>query len=686
VALTTDYPVPLETALDQWPGPAATPKKTLDGLHSLRLFSVGDLLTHFPRRHEDRTRFDRIPNQPTDRPLCMRGTIIEAGKRFMPGRRGFFEATLEDPDGGALGGRVVLRWFNMAYLSRQLAVGMELIVFGQPKQKGRRLVIDHPDYETIESDADHEAAGIHMGRLVPIYPLTGGVGQKFLRALIHRALESVTDDDLEDRLPPGATGGSGWNRARALRAIHFPDTVTERDTARRYLALEEYTLLQLALLRRRAAWDAAGGKPHAGSGELLDRFLAALPYTATGAQQRAISEIRADLASDRPMNRLLQGDVGSGKTLVAAAAMTLAIEGGYDAALMAPTQILAEQHFRNLSAALEPLGVAVRLRTGSRRESGGALPLFAPAAAGWGTVTVGTHALIHGDATDFERPLGLVVIDEQHKFGVAQRDSLVAQGDRPDVLIMTATPIPRTLTLSVYGDLDVSVLDEMPAGRGKIVTGIRDTGKIEAAAQFLREQLAEGRQAYLVYPLIEESDKPKSAAASAKTEFEHWERRLAGHPCGLLHGKLSADEKDAVMERFRRGEIRALVATTVIEVGVDVPNATVMIVFHAERYGLAQLHQLRGRVGRGGHKSWCVLMIDPANAEAAERLKILEETRDGFRIAEADLAIRGPGEVLGTAQSGLPDMHFPEFLNDSTLVKRARDLAREMEEERRASR
>lgn len=671
------------TLLDEWlvalgggkSGKAAD-KKTLEGLAALGLVTVDDLLEHYPRRYEDRTRFDRFPNQPTDRPLCLRGEVTDAQQRFMAGRRRFFEATVEDPAGDVLSGRIVLRWFNMPYIHKLIAVGQELVVYGQPKQKGKRLVIDHPDYEIIESESSREAAGIHMDRIVPVYPLSSGVSQRFLRALLYRSLEAVTDDDLPDRLAAEGARAPGWHRARAIRAVHFPKAFDELEAARRYLALEEYTLLQLALLRRRALWEASGGVAHCGSGALLDRFLKALPFAATGAQRRAIAEVRADLEAPRPMNRLLQGDVGAGKTLVATAAMLLAVEAGYDAALMAPTQILAEQHFRNLQGWLDPLGVTVKLRTGSRKEDGGAMPLFAAPHAGGGpqgTITVGTHALIHGDGSDFKNRLGVVVIDEQHKFGVAQREALVAQGDRPDVLIMTATPIPRTLTLSVYGDLDVSILDELPVGRGRIITGIRPTTKTEAAAQFIREQLTEGRQAYIVYPLIEESEKVKSAAATA--EYEQWSKRLEGWRCGLLHGRMTADEKEAVMEAFRSGAIRALISTTVIEVGVDVANANVMLIFNAERFGLAQLHQLRGRIGRGEHKSYCILMVDPENAEAIQRMRILEETRDGFRIAEADLAIRGPGEVLGTAQSGLPDLKFPEFLTDAALIQQARELA-----------
>ncbi len=654
-------------------GTKAADRKLRDGLDALGLRTVGDLLRHHPRRYEDRTRFDRFPHHGTDQPLCLRGEVTDTQSKFVPGhKRRYFEATVEDPGGDVMSGRLALRWFNMPHIGKLIATGQTLILYGLPKEKGRRLVMDHPDFEIIDEEGDTEAAEIHMGRITPVYALTAGLQQKALRTLIHRTLEAITDDDLPDLLPDGAFDDAGWFRARAIRELHFPKSFDTLAVARRYLALEEFSLLQLALLRRREAWESGGGSPHAGDGALLDRWIAALPFSPTGAQTRAIAEIRADLAAPRPMHRLLQGDVGSGKTLVATATMLLGVEAGFDAALMAPTQILAEQHFRHLSASLAPLGVTVKLKTGSRKEDGGALPLFSH----HGSIVVGTHALIHGDGDDFDRPLGVVVIDEQHKFGVAQREALAARGSRPDVLIMTATPIPRTLTLSIYGDLDVSIIDELPRGRGRIITGIRDTSKLEAAADFVRDQLGEGRQAYLVYPLIEESEKIKSAAATA--EFEAWEKRFQGWRCGLLHGRLTPEEKDSVMTAFRAGEIRVLVSTTVIEVGVDVPNANLMLIFNAERFGLAQLHQLRGRIGRGEHKSYCVLMIEPENIEARQRLSVLEETRDGFRIAEADLKIRGPGEVLGTAQSGLPDLAFAEFLTDTALVQRAREIARGM--------
>jgi ATP-dependent DNA helicase RecG len=647
-------------------------KKNREGYEKLGLVTIGDALTHFPRRHEDRTRFDRFPEGGMEQAVCLLVLVSDCRSFFGRGQgRRCFEVTVEPVGGDLLGNRLILRWFNMPYLAKVLAVGHRLVIYGQPKESKGRVLIDHPDFEIVEDD--EATAEPHMGRIVPIYPLASGVGQKPLRSLIHRLLALVPDEAITEWLPPGA--GGTLTRAAAIRALHYPASMAELEPARRRLALEEFTALQLELLRRRAEFRQNRIVPQAGPGELLDQFLAKLPFEPTGAQRRSIAEIREDLSQPVPMVRLLQGDVGAGKTLVAAAAILLVVEKGADAALMAPTQILAEQHFRTFSAWFAPLGVNVRLLTGSREE-GADLPLFRNHTSG--NLTIGTHALFHGRA-DFENGLALAVIDEQHKFGVGQREALVSQGESVSVLAMTATPIPRTLTLSFYGDLDVSILDELPAGRGKLITGIRLTTQTNQAATFVKEQLSAGRQAYVVYPLIEESDKLATGAATAA--YAEWAEKLADFRVGLVHGRMGSDEKDAVMREFRNGKIDVLVATTVIEVGVDVPNANVMLIYHAERFGLAQLHQLRGRIGRGEHKSYCVLLVDPKQEDARARLRILEETRDGFRIADEDLRLRGPGEVLGTMQSGLPDLAFADLLGDTRLVEEARKLAEAMLED-----
>ena len=399
--------------------------------------------------------------------------------------------------------------------------------------------------------------------------------------------------------------------------------------------------MQMVIASRRFESSIRSGQAHCGPGKLLERFLRALPFDLTDAQSRVIDELRRDLACEHPMNRLLQGDVGSGKTVVAIAAMLLAVEAGFQAALMAPTQILADQHYQVLRRWLEPLDVKIALRTGARSEES----FLAVDSRGEekADVTIGTHALLY-ESVSFEN-LGLAVIDEQHKFGVAQRSRLTSREPAPDVLVMTATPIPRTLTMTVYGDLDVSIIDEMPRHRGKIVTAVRENAKLPEVLTFLRREMEAGRQAYVIYPLIDESEKLDVKAAAA--EFELWKERLRPFRCELLHGRIASPEKQAIMERFRRGETMVLISTTVIEVGVDVPNASVMIIENAERFGLAQLHQLRGRIGRGEHKSYCVLLSDDASEETRAKLGVLEKTSNGFEVAEADWDLRGPGDLIG---------------------------------------
>jgi ATP-dependent DNA helicase RecG len=444
--------------------------------------------------------------------------------------------------------------------------------------------------------------------------------------------------------------------------VHFASSNEVLAVARRYLALEEFYGYQLRVAQRRRRMLDAGGRAQKGTGELLRDFFAELPFQLTEAQKRCLDEIHRDMASTAPMNRLLHGDVGSGKTVVAFAAMLRAIESGAQAALMAPTQILAEQHARTAAKWLEPLGLSVTLLTSQTRQSG---------QSSQSDIVIGTHALLFND--ELLSNAGLIVIDEQHKFGVAQRAKLIRKSATPDVLVMTATPIPRTLTLTVYGDLDVSTIDQRPRDGVKIITKVRARTKQAEAAKFLRDQIEEGRQGYIVYPLIEESEKV-DAGAAVKGHAE-WSKLLAPLEVGLLHGKLSPEEKEHVMKRFRDGKLDALVSTTVIEVGIDVPNATVMFIHDAGRFGLAQLHQLRGRIGRGAHTSYCVLFIDDKDEENKMRLAIMEETSDGFQIAEEDLKRRGPGDVLGHAQSGEAPLLFGELLADTRLVRLARQLA-----------
>src|SRR2546428_1684860 len=554
-----------------------------------------------------------------------------------------------------------------------IATGQRMVVFGKPRLRGKRICMDHPEFEVIEND---EEISIHFRRITPIYPATEGLSQRALRSIVYRLLNELhpAPAGFETLLPRALMNGD-MTRAAAIRAIHFPKNWEERDAACEHLILSEFFAMQMLIASRRTDASIRTGEAHCGSGVLLDRFLKALPFELTRAQEKVIAEIHHDLAATHPMNRLLQGDVGSGKTVVAIAAMLLAVEGGYQAAFMAPTQILAEQHYDVLRRSLEPMGVRLALRTAARQEESGPLSLFACVnrtnSPDEPQIIIGTHALLY-DNVSFSN-LGLAVIDEQHKFGVAQRARLTSREPAPDVLVMTATPIPRTITMTVYGDLDVSILDEMPRGRGKIITAVRDSSKLSEVLSFLRKQLEAGRQLYVVYPLIEESEKLEAKAAA--TEYDRWRERLYPYFCELLHGRIPGPEKQEIMERFRRGETTVLISTTVIEVGVDVRNATVMLVENAERFGLAQLHQLRGRIGRGEHKSYCILISGAQTGEAIEKLRVLEQTSNGFEIAEADLRMRGPGDILGTAQSGLPPLKIGDLIADAELMRLARDAA-----------
>ncbi len=649
------------------------PRPRLAPLKRLGIISVENLLTHFPRRHEDRTQFPGFPRDESEKPVCICGEVTKTSVRRFGGWKKIFEATLQEDEANALSQPLVLRWFNLHYVQKMIATGQRLVVFGKPRLRGQRLCMEHPEFEVIESD---EEISIHFGRITPIYPATEGLSQRVFRGLVFHALEHLDEGEVETLLPRNHAAGS---RRVALGQIHFPDDWDSLKAAREHLVFSEFFALQMAIAARRATTAQRLGMAHQSAGKILERFLAALPFQLTAAQVRVLDEVRRDLATGKPMNRLLQGDVGSGKTVVATAAMLLAVEAGSQAALMAPTQILAEQHYAVLRRWLEPLGLRLALRTGTRKEESAPLPLFggetgdlaSAVGADQPQIIIGTHALLY-DSVEFAR-LGLVVIDEQHKFGVSQRARLTSREPAPDVLVMTATPIPRTLTMTIYGDLDVSTIDEMPSNRGKILTALRESSKLGEVLAFLRKELEAGRQAYVIYPLIEESEKLDVKAAAA--EFAQWQERLRPFRCGLLHGRIPAPEKQATMEAFRRGETSVLVSTTVVEVGVDVPNATIMLIENAERFGLAQLHQLRGRIGRGEHKSYCVLLSDEKSPETLAKLSVLERTRDGFEVAEADWEQRGPGDLLGTAQSGLPGLQLGNLQTDRELMLRARAAA-----------
>ena len=641
-------------------------------LARLDIRTIDDLLLHRPRRYEDRRHFISVAEMQMSEAATARGKIIAAGlKRWRSGSKSVFEFILDD--GSA---RLHCRWWNLPYLQNYFKVGDDVLVYGKLNSLKPRT-IDHPEIEVVET----VEALIHLNRIVPIYPLTEGVPQRWLRSLISRTVEQFEAKITEPH--PGMTIAGLPGRAHAIRLLHCPEEMNDTEIARRRLALDELIDLQTTIQMRRQRLEAKSrGLPCPGTNQLTRKFLAQLGFQLTDAQTKVLREIRSDMGGAHPMRRLLQGDVGSGKTVVAACTALMALETKFDVALMAPTEILAEQHFQNFRKWFLPLGIAVELLTGSIKTTGEGrkakgegpkLPLAAadPRPA---TLYVGTHALIENSFTP--EKLGLVIIDEQHKFGVAQREKLLRKGIYPHLLVMTATPIPRTLGLTLYGDLDISIIDQMPLGRAKVKTFVRVEEKLPKVWEFIREKISEGRQAYVVYPRLEEADE-KSGIKAVTKEFEKLKKIVAPFTIGLLHGRLRASEKETVMAAFRANQIQVLLATSVVEVGIDVPNATVMLIENAEQFGLAQLHQLRGRIGRGAEDSFCILISSEKTEAASQRLRVLEESSDGFRIAEEDLKLRGPGELIGQQQSGLPPFRFADLRKDRLLVEQARELVRE---------
>jgi ATP-dependent DNA helicase RecG len=625
------------------------------------LTTVEDALFFVPLRHEDRTRLTSFSAlQPGSVATCT-GIVVGVSPP-PPGRSRLpFSVMLRDDTGHA-----TATWFNAAYLARVLSRGQRLVLHGKVARFKGAITLQQPEFEIVEGGDDER---LHTGRLVPVYSTTEGLTQRPLRRLMWHIVETHAAA-VAEILPEPVRGRRHLAAlAEALRDAHFPATEAALAAAHRRLAFDDFLFLQLGLAILRSRTTRARGVAMSPPGALVRRLRAALPYTLTSAQERVWDEIRRDMAAPFPMHRLLQGDVGSGKTIVAALAVLTAVEAGYQAAVMAPTEILAEQHFFTFRRLLEPLGVPVTLLTSALkpRERDARR---AALAAGELACVVGTHALVQ-EGVEFRR-LGLAVVDEQHRFGVAQRARLRGKGDHPDLLVMTATPIPRTLALTLYGDLDVSVLDELPPGRQPIVTRARTEAQRRKIYEFLRTEVAAGRQAYVVYPLVEESEAMDLKAATDMAR--HLQQDVFPTlTVGLLHGRLSFEDKEAIMRRFKAGEIHVLVSTTVIEVGIDVPNASVMLIEHAERFGLSQLHQLRGRVGRGPFRSYCILLTaGRLTEEAGRRLQAMVETTDGFRIAEVDLEIRGPGDFFGTRQSGLPEFRVADLLRDAALLEEAR--------------
>jgi ATP-dependent DNA helicase RecG len=642
-------------------------EKVAGDLARLGLLTLGDLLWHLPRRWEDRSHFVRLSDVKNGQTVLVSGKLAAVENRPTKNRLVITKVTLDD------GSRAVasLVWFNQWRLKAtfEKLIGRRIVAYGTVKRGYASIDIAQPEWEAIDEDGTVDS--LALGRIVPIYPLTEGLSQTRLRRWIHSAVTSLAPQ-LPDPLPASLRKRRTLpTLSEALIGLHFPESELQRETSRRRLAYDELLGVQLLVADRRRSIAAQPGVSFADTDGPVQELRSVLPFSLTGAQERAIAEIAEDMHRPEPMNRLVQGDVGAGKTAVAMAALTIAARNGYQAALMAPTEILAEQHLKGIRTRLEELGIRVDLLTGSRpaREKRAVLERLA---SGETRVVVGTHALIQ-EGVSFQR-LGLAIIDEQHRFGVLQRAALSDKGVRPDVLVMTATPIPRTLTLTVYGDLDVSILDELPPGRKPIKTHWKRLEEKAGVWEGMRKMLAQGRQGYVICPLVEESEK-RQAQAAVQLAAHLEEHVFPELNVALVHGQLSSDDKDAAMERFRKNEAQVLVATTVIEVGVDVPNAAVIVILDADAFGLAQLHQLRGRVGRGEHASFCVLVADPKTSDGQKRMEALVRSSDGFVIAEEDLKLRGPGEFFGTKQSGLPSLRAADVLRDIELLREVREDA-----------
>jgi ATP-dependent DNA helicase RecG len=640
-------------------------------LERLNVRTVGDFLTLYPRRYDDYRSLKPINRLRYGDEVTIIAQVSKVQQRDSRQGRPIVTVTLSDGTG-----TINLTFFNQPWLVNSLKPGTQIVVSGKVDEYLGRLTFQSPEWEELDKDL------LHTGRIVPVYPLTQGITAKWLRKQVKGAVDYWAPR-LTDHLPAESLERLNMpNLTDAIRQIHFPDSQGKLETARRRLAFDELLLIQLGVFQQRQAWRTQTGRPVQIDPSALERLLQTLPFELTGAQCSALDGIVADLQQSVPMSRLLQGDVGSGKTVVALAAMVLTALDRGQAAILAPTEILAEQHYRGMSKLLQPIGEAlgrqftIHLLTGStsaadRRE------LLDQLANGNIDILVGTHAIIQSGVEIND--LRLAVIDEQHRFGVEQRGALREKGFNPHMLVMTATPIPRTLSLTLYGDLDLSIIDEMPPGRQTIDTKWVAPRERERAYSFVQAQVEKGRQAFIICPLVEESEKTEARAAIE----EHKRLQTEIFPrlkLGLLHGRMKADEKDKVMTAFRDGETNILVSTSVVEVGIDVPNATVMLIEGANRFGLSQLHQFRGRVGRGEHKSYCLLLADNVTPDVEKRLQAVQNTTDGFKLAELDLEMRGPGEFFGTRQSGLPDLKLVQ-LSDAKLLELARQEAQQIFEQ-----
>ena len=643
--------------------------KRASAFEKIGVNTVEDLLYYFPKRYEDRRDPIFISGLKTDKAYTVKAEVLSFAQRRSFQRRGFqvTEITVRDSTG-----KLCCVWFNQPYLKEYFKAGTNLILHGKPEEYAGRLQMNSPEFEIV-SDEDEP---LNIGRLVPVYSCPNGMTQRYLRRIIKKAQDGYLSK-IDDFLPFDIRSRENlFNRAKSLINIHFPASQQDQEEAYRRLSFEEFFIFELPLALRKLRRREKAGIAHNVERELADNFIEKLPFELTRGQQKVIAEIRADMAKPAAMQRLLQGDVGSGKTVVAVAACLTAVQGGYQAAFMVPTEVLARQHYEKIRSQLSGAGcqgreIKIGLLTGSAKDKE-RKKIIKEIEAGRTQIVIGTHALLE-ESVKFKK-LGLIVIDEQHKFGVGQRSLLPEKGSNPDVLIMTATPIPRTLAITLYGDLDVSVINELPPGRIPVKTAHFSKEGKRRAYELARNQILAGSQAYIVYPVIEESYALDIEGAKKMYEElrsgEFRDFRLA-----LIHGRMKQAEQDEIMRDFKKGELDLLVSTTVLEVGIDVPNATCMIVEDAERFGLSQLHQLRGRVGRSSKESFCLLISNASSARSRARFEAMIKYNDGFCIAEEDLKIRGPGEFFGQRQSGLSELKIADPLRQMRLLKRAREAA-----------